>query len=67
MNEGTQVFRLLAKPIQDSLQEQKLLELLKDNQKISAQEISRRIVDDVLSFQGSLPQADDITLVLIKI
>ncbi|MGB2697342.1 MAG: GAF domain-containing SpoIIE family protein phosphatase [Candidatus Zixiibacteriota bacterium] len=51
----------------EMFEEKKLLELLKDNQGTSAQEISRRIVDDVLSFQGILPQADDITLVLIKI
>lgn len=46
---------------------ERLLKTLKDNQGITAQEISQKIVEDVLSFQGSLPQNDDITLVLIKI
>jgi len=47
-------------------EEKRLLKLLKDNQEISAQNLSQKIVDDVLSFQGTQPQGDDITLVLVK-
>jgi len=50
----------------EMFEEEKLLNLLKDNQQLSAEELSRKIVDDVLSFQGSLPQSDDLSLVLIK-
>jgi sigma-B regulation protein RsbU (phosphoserine phosphatase) len=50
----------------EMFEEQRLLKLLKDNQKTSAQNLSEKIVDSVLSFQGTIPQADDITLVLVK-
>jgi sigma-B regulation protein RsbU (phosphoserine phosphatase) len=50
----------------EMFEEQRLLELLKNNQRVSTQELSRKIIDDVISFQGSLPQSDDLTLVLIK-
>lgn len=48
-------------------EEERLLELLKDNQGISTQKLSQKIVDSVLSFQGTLPQGDDMTLVLVKV
>lgn len=50
----------------EMFEEERLLELLTGNVAISAQELSHKIVDSVLSFQGSQPQSDDITLVLIK-
>ena len=50
----------------EMFEEQRLLKLLKDNQKTSAQNLSEKIVDSVLSFQGTIPRADDITLVLVK-
>jgi len=43
-----------------------LLNLLKDNQKISVQKLSQKIVDITRFFQGTLPQSDDMTLVLVK-
>jgi sigma-B regulation protein RsbU (phosphoserine phosphatase) len=51
---------------EEMFEEERLLKLLKDNQEISAQNLSQKIVDDVLSFQGTQPQGDDITLVLVK-
>jgi sigma-B regulation protein RsbU (phosphoserine phosphatase) len=51
---------------EEMFEEKRLLKLLKDNQEISAQNLSQKIVDDVLSFQGTQPQGDDITLVLVK-
>ncbi|MDP2961080.1 MAG: SpoIIE family protein phosphatase [candidate division Zixibacteria bacterium] len=51
---------------EEMFEEERLLRLLKDNQEISAQNLSQKIVDDVLSFQGTQPQGDDITLVLVK-
>lgn len=51
----------------EMFEKERLLKLLKDNQGISAQKLSRKIVDSVLSFQGSLPQGDDMTLVLVKV
>ena len=50
----------------EMFEEQRLLKILKDNQQISAQNLSQKIVDSVLSFQGTIPQGDDITLVLVK-
>lgn len=50
----------------EMFEEQRLLEILKDNQDLSAQNLSEKIVDSVLSFQGTIPQGDDITLVLMK-
>jgi len=50
----------------EMFEEDRLLELLKRNRKSSAQELSQKIVDEVLSFQGTLPQSDDLTLVLLK-
>ncbi len=51
----------------EMFEKERLLELLKDNQEISTQKLSQKIVDSVLSFQGTLPQGDDMTLVLIKV
>lgn len=51
---------------EEMFEEERLLKLLKDNREISAQELSQKIVDEVQSFQGSFPQSDDITLVLLK-
>lgn len=50
----------------EMFEEDRLLELLKRNRRSSAQELSQKIVDEVLSFQGTLPQSDDLTLVLLK-
>jgi len=50
----------------EMFEEERLLKLLKDNQEISTKNLSQQIVDSVLSFQGTLPQSDDITLVLVK-
>jgi phosphoserine phosphatase RsbU/P len=46
--------------------EEKLLKLLQDNRSLSAQMLSDKIVDEVLRFCGAIPQADDITLVVMK-
>ena len=51
---------------EEMFEEERLVNLLKDNQQISIQSLSQKIVDDVLSFQGTQPQGDDITLVLMK-
>jgi len=51
----------------EMFEEERLLNLLKENRGISAQELSQKIVDSVLSFQGSTPQSDDLTLVLLKV
>ncbi|MFH0931319.1 MAG: GAF domain-containing SpoIIE family protein phosphatase, partial [Candidatus Zixiibacteriota bacterium] len=40
---------------EEMFEEERLLKLLKDNQEISAQNLSQKIVDDVLSFQGTQP------------
>ena len=46
--------------------EEKLLKFLQDNRSLSAQMLSGKIVDEVLRFSGAIPQADDITLVVMK-
>jgi sigma-B regulation protein RsbU (phosphoserine phosphatase) len=51
---------------EEMFEEERLLKLLKDNQSLSAQPFSQKIVDEVLLFCGTTPQSDDITLVLVK-
>jgi sigma-B regulation protein RsbU (phosphoserine phosphatase) len=51
---------------EEMFEEKRLLKLLKDNQSLSAQPFSQKIVDEVLLFCGTIPQGDDITLVLVK-
>jgi sigma-B regulation protein RsbU (phosphoserine phosphatase) len=47
-------------------EKERLLHLLKNNLRLSVQNLSRKIVDSVIDFQGTYPQEDDITLVLLK-
>ena len=51
---------------EEMFEEERLLQLLKDNQTLSAPRLSQKIVDDVILFSGNVPQSDDITLVLVK-
>ena len=51
---------------EEMFEEKRLLALLQNNSSFSAQQLSDKIVDEVLQFCGSTPQADDITLVLMK-
>jgi sigma-B regulation protein RsbU (phosphoserine phosphatase) len=51
---------------EEMFEEERLLALLQDNSSLSAQQLSDKIVEDVLRFCGTTPQADDITLVLMK-
>ncbi len=47
-------------------EKERLLQLLKSNLSLSVKDLSRRIVDSVVAFQGTGPQEDDITLLLLK-
>src|SRR5215510_8598855 len=40
--------------------------LVAENYALTAEEIMRRILDEVLSFTAGLPQGDDITLIVLK-
>lgn len=51
---------------EEMFEEERLLKLLKDNQTLSAPQLSQRVVDEVLRFCGIVPPGDDITLVLAK-
>ncbi|MGB8656782.1 MAG: GAF domain-containing SpoIIE family protein phosphatase [Candidatus Zixiibacteriota bacterium] len=51
---------------EEMFEENRLLRVLRENQSLSAQQLSQKIVDEVLLFQGTAPQSDDITLVLVK-
>jgi sigma-B regulation protein RsbU (phosphoserine phosphatase) len=51
---------------EEMFEEERLLEILQNNPSLSAQQLSDKIVGDVLQFCGATPQADDITLVLMK-
>jgi sigma-B regulation protein RsbU (phosphoserine phosphatase) len=51
---------------EEMFEENRLLRVLRENQSLSAQQLSQKIVDEVLLFQGTAPQSDDITLVLAK-
>ncbi|MGE0128477.1 MAG: SpoIIE family protein phosphatase [Blastocatellales bacterium] len=47
--------------------EERLEELVKESVSLSAEEIKRRILNEVLSFTAGLPQGDDITLIVLKV
>jgi sigma-B regulation protein RsbU (phosphoserine phosphatase) len=47
--------------------EEKLIELVKENLKLTAKEITEKIIDEIKKFQGVQEQADDITLIVVKI
>ena len=49
-----------------AFESERLLELLKNNQNSSAQDLSQKIVESVISFQEGTSQSDDLTLVLMK-
>ena len=51
---------------EEMFEEERLLALLQDNSSLSVQQLSDKIVEEVLQFCGTTPQADDITLVLMK-
>jgi len=51
---------------EEMFEEERLLALLQDNPSLPAQQLSDKIVEEVLRFCGTTPQADDITLVLMK-
>jgi sigma-B regulation protein RsbU (phosphoserine phosphatase) len=44
----------------------RLENLVKESVSLSAEEIRRKILDEVLSFTAGLPQGDDITLIVLK-
>ena len=47
--------------------DERLERLVKESVNLGANQIKQRILDEVLSFTGDLPQGDDITLIVIKI
>jgi sigma-B regulation protein RsbU (phosphoserine phosphatase) len=47
--------------------EQRLFDVARSNRGLSAEEISRRIKSEVLSFSGGALQSDDITLIVMKV
>jgi sigma-B regulation protein RsbU (phosphoserine phosphatase) len=51
---------------EEMFEEERLLALLQNNSSLPTQQLSDKIVGDVLQFCGNAPQADDITLVLMK-
>lgn len=51
----------------ETFEKERLLELLRNNQDHSAQNLSQKIVDSVITFQGTNPQSDDITLVMVRV
>lgn len=51
---------------EEMFEEERLLALLREHQAIPVQNLSRKIVDSVITFQGTHPQEDDITLILLK-
>ena len=50
----------------EMFEEERLLKILRESQNITAQNLSRKIVDSVISFQGTHLQEDDITLLLLR-
>ena len=47
--------------------EERLIQLVKDNLQLTAQQITEKVVEEIKKFQGDQEQADDITLIVIKI
>ncbi|HVP37137.1 MAG TPA: GAF domain-containing SpoIIE family protein phosphatase [Terriglobales bacterium] len=50
----------------EMFEEERLLKLLRENQTVPARDLSRTIVNSVIAFQGTQPQEDDITLLLLR-
>jgi len=46
--------------------EERLERLVRDSAGLSAEEIKRRVLDEVLGFTAGLPQGGDITLIVLK-
>jgi phosphoserine phosphatase len=46
--------------------EERVADIIREHQTLSMAELSQRLVDGAIAFGGEAPQADDITLVLVK-
>lgn len=46
--------------------EERVANIIREHQALSMAELSQRLVDGAIAFGGEAPQADDITLVLVK-
>ncbi len=51
---------------EDQFGEERLIELLKENQELSSGDLKNLIIDQVYDFASRTPQADDITLMVLK-
>jgi serine phosphatase RsbU (regulator of sigma subunit) len=47
--------------------EERLMEIIRKNSRLSAKEMIRKIQDDVMIFAGTQPQYDDITLLIMRV
>ena len=53
-------------PENEELGESKLVQIISENQELSAEEIVKKVIDTVKEYTGTSPQTDDITLLIIK-
>jgi sigma-B regulation protein RsbU (phosphoserine phosphatase) len=51
---------------EDQFGEERLIELLKENQELSSGDLKNLIIDQVYDFASGTPQADDITLMVLR-
>lgn len=51
----------------EQFKQERLIEVLKQHQGKSVQEIEREVVDAVEKFTNGVPQKDDITMVILKV
>jgi len=51
----------------EQFEEERLVKVVQESLDLGAKEISQRVLNEVIAFQGNLPQSDDLTLVVVKI
>jgi sigma-B regulation protein RsbU (phosphoserine phosphatase) len=51
----------------EQFEEERLIKVVQESFHMSAKEISQKILDHVVAFQESVPQSDDLTLVVVKV
>nr|WP_279383471.1 SpoIIE family protein phosphatase [Methanobacterium formicicum] len=51
---------------EDQFGEGRLIELLKENQELSSGDLKNLIIDQVYDFASGTPQADDITIMVLR-
>jgi sigma-B regulation protein RsbU (phosphoserine phosphatase) len=54
-------------PAEEEYGEERLIDLVRDNQQANAEQLRDLIFADVTQFAGEAPQSDDMTVVIVKV